>query len=154
MEHIIFLLSTLTYWHWLALGTLLLILELLISSSGFLLWLASASFMVSALTWILPSLYGSLQLIIFSAIAIISLIIGLKYKQYCRPAAVESTLNRRAEQFINRIFILSTPIIHGKGSIYANDTHWQIAGDEMPAGTKVRVTNVDGMILQVQKVEP
>lgn len=152
METLTHLFSSLTYWHWLSLGVVLLILELIISSSGFLLWLSLASFVVSIASWLVPTLLWSTQLILFSLAALLSLIAWRKYKDKTAPESGPK-LNRRAEQYINRLFTLVAPIVNGRGTIEVDDTRWLVAGEDLPAGAIVRVTHVDGVILNVQKVD-
>jgi membrane protein implicated in regulation of membrane protease activity len=61
-------------------------------------------------------------------------------------------LNRRSQQLVGRHFTLDTPIIDGRGKIRVDDTWWRVAGDDMPLGAKVRVIDVDGVVLKVEKI--
>jgi hypothetical protein len=62
----------------------------------------------------------------------------------------EPFLNRRAEAFVGRVFTLGKPIVDGSGTIGIDDTVWRIIGPDTPAGSKVKVTRVDGAALHVE----
>ena len=71
-----------------------------------------------------------------------------------RPIQTEDTgLNRRGEQYVGRVFTLSEPIENGTGKLIIDDTMWKVSGSDLPAGTKVRVTGVQGAILEVVAAE-
>jgi len=59
------------------------------------------------------------------------------------------TLNRRGEQYVGRRFTLDEPIVNGVGKLRVDDTTWKIMGDDLPAGSQVTVTGVDGTVLVV-----
>jgi membrane protein implicated in regulation of membrane protease activity len=60
-------------------------------------------------------------------------------------------LNRRGEQYVGRVFTLREPIVNGQGKIRVDDSTWKIQGVDCPSGTKVRVTGVNGVVLQVSR---
>jgi inner membrane protein len=61
-------------------------------------------------------------------------------------------LNRRADAFVGRVFTLERPIVDGSGTIGIDDTVWRVTGPDAPAGSKVKVTRVDGVALHVEPV--
>ena len=62
---------TLTFWHWLVLGGLLLLLE--VFTPGFVfMWLALAAAVTGSLLWLAPELAWQLQVLIFAAAAVAS----------------------------------------------------------------------------------
>ena len=61
-----------------------------------------------------------------------------------------STLNRRGEQMIGRTAVLSEPIQNGRGKAKIDDSVWRVEGSDLPAGTQIKVTGVDGAILKVE----
>jgi inner membrane protein len=63
------------------------------------------------------------------------------------PAA---TLNRRGDQMIGRTAVLSEPIQNGRGKAKIDDSVWRVEGVDLPAGTQIKVTGVDGSILKVE----
>lgn len=140
------------YWHWLTLGLILLILELLISSSGFLLWLSAAAFITGIVILFFPLIWPY-QIIVFSITALFS-IFGWRKVKKRSPHSMRSTLNRRAEQYIGRVFTLEMPVINGKGAIHVDDTRWLVsAKEDLPNGIRVKVTHADGTVLHIEKIE-
>ena len=45
------------------------------------------------------------------------------------------------------------PIVNGRGRIRVDDTYWRAEGQDQPAGARVRVVAVDGVVLKVEGVE-
>jgi membrane protein implicated in regulation of membrane protease activity len=62
-------------------------------------------------------------------------------------------LNRRAEALVGRIFTLEKPIMDGRGTMRIDDTVWRITGPDVPAGSRVKVTRVDGTALHVEMIK-
>ena len=60
-------------------------------------------------------------------------------------------LNKRGDQYIGKVFNLVDGIENGRGRIKIGDGTWIVAGQDLPAGTKVRVDGVDGAVLTVSK---
>ncbi len=140
----------LTYWHWLGLGLILLILEVLFASGGFLLWLGLAAIITTIITWFFLGLFWGLQVLIFAVAGIVCLVGWWSYLQRNPARSDQPHLNRRGEQYINRIFTLTTAIENGRGTIQVDDSTWRVAGADLPAGTKVRVVAINGVVLQIE----
>jgi membrane protein implicated in regulation of membrane protease activity len=139
---------TLNAWHWLGLAATLLLIEVL-SGTGFLLCLSISAFGVSVLLW-WASMSIVPQLFLF---AVFSLIAAIGWKVYLQKKPTQaSLLNKRAAQYIGRVFILKTSIINGQGSISVDDSVWQVHCDEaLVIGETVQVVGADGVILKVKK---
>jgi membrane protein implicated in regulation of membrane protease activity len=45
--------------------------------------------------------------------------------------------------------VLVEPIEHGSGKAKLGDGVWKVSGPELPAGARVRVVGVDGVVLKV-----
>ena len=54
-----------------------------------------------------------------------------------------------ADALLGREFTLEKPIIDGNGTVRIGDTVWRVAGPDTPAGTRVKVVQVDGANLTV-----
>jgi len=65
----------------------------------------------------------------------------------------EPLLNKRAQQYIGRVFTLDEPIVNGVGMVKVDDSSWRITGPDIDAGNKVKVIGEDGMSLKVEKSE-
>ena len=141
-------LQQLSYWDWLAFGTVLLILEVF-GAGGYLLWIGIAAAAVGALTYLLPQLPWAWQ---FFAFAVLSVLTAVFWWQRQRSAARPSDapdLNRRGSELLGRSFTLHEAIVGGRGKIRAGDSLWLVSGPDLPAGSEVRVTGQDGVVLQV-----
>lgn len=144
-------LQHLSFWDWLAFGTILLILEVF-GAGGYLLWIGLAAAAVGLLTYLLPDLPWAWQ---FFAFALLSLLTAVFWWRRQRSAAKPSDvpgLNRRGSEFIGRTFVLHEAIVGGRGKIRAGDTLWLVTGPELPAGREVRVTGQEGVLLKVEAV--
>ena len=69
-----------------------------------------------------------------------------------RPAW-SANLNRRGQQYIGRVFSLTAPITNGVGKVTEDDSTWKVKGPDLPTGTHIRVTGVDGVIFKVESAE-
>ncbi len=142
-------LQHLSFWDWLAFGTVLLILEVF-GAGGYLLWIGLAAAAVGLLTYLLPDLPWAWQ---FFAFALLSLLTAVFWWRRQRSAAKPSDvpgLNRRGSEFLGRTFVLHEAIVGGRGKIKTGDTLWLVSGPELPAGAVVRVIGQDGVLLKVE----
>ncbi len=142
-------LQNLSFWDWLAFGTVLLILEVF-GAGGYLLCIGLAAAAVGLLTYLLPDLPWAWQ---FFAFALLSLLTAVFWWRRQRSAAKPSDvpgLNRRGSEFLGRTFVLHEAIVGGRGKIKAGDTLWLVTGPELPAGAEVRVIGQDGVLLKVE----
>jgi len=142
-----------THWLWLGFSAFLIIFEVLLGASFFLLWLGIIAAIVGITVWLIPSLLWQYQLLIFALGAISSIMMWHHYLKVHPEKNGKSTLNRRAEQYIGRVFTLSEPIENGRGKIRVDDSSWQVEGPELPLNAKVKVVGVDGVILKVEAKE-
>lgn len=133
--------------------SLLLIAAETVAPGVFMLWLGLAAAVVCAVVLLFPGIAPLWQAVAFIVLSFVS-IVG--YRRFFRKSDLQSDqplLNRRAEQFIGKVFPLESAIINGQGRIKLGDALWTVEGPELPAGTRVRVISVDSMILKVQSVE-
>lgn len=138
-----------TYWHWWILAAALIILEVF-APGAFFLWLGIAAGVVGGLIYLLPSLNWEYQVLLFSVLSVVSILVWRKYFRTTPEQTDEPALNRRGEQYVGRVFTLSEPIVNNMGKIRVDDTTWKIRGDDCPVGTRVEVTGVDGTIFEVE----
>ncbi len=139
-----------TSWHWLGIAVLLLIFEVLVSG-GFLLWIGISALMVSLLSWLLP-LSWTLQMMLFSACAVLTSFGWWLYLQKRPIKTNDPKLNRRAEQYVGRRFELIQPVKNGRGKIHVDDSTWTVKCDQdLPEGTTVKIIRAEGTILIAEK---
>ena len=139
------------FWYWAALGAVLAVIEVAVPAMVCI-WLAAAALGVAAISWRYPGLSWEHQALIFAALAIAS--VGLGRTAFARINSSESDkrLNRRAESYIGRMFTLDGAIVDGRGRLKVDDTVWLVAGPDLPAGTRVRITGAENTLLRVDPI--
>lgn len=137
------------FWHWWAFGALLLVVELL-APGMFFLWMAESAVVTGVLLLLYPALTWEFQLVVFSVLSVLSIAVARKLIHRHPIESDRPWLNRRAAQYVGRTFVLSDPIRNGWGKLRVDDATWKIAGPDVPAGTRVKVVNIDGMVLNVE----
>lgn len=140
------------FWHWWILAGLLLILELT-APAFFFLWLGIAAAAVGLIMLVFPSIGIETQLVLFAIASIVAVVAWRKYRE-SRPLTTDQpNLNRRGHQYIGRMFSLTEPIDNGVGKVVVDDSTWRVKGPDLPAGTHVKVTGVEGTIFTVEAAE-
>jgi membrane protein implicated in regulation of membrane protease activity len=138
-------------WNWFIVAVALYLLETIIPGVHFM-WFGAAATVMGAVTLAYP-MPIALQLVAF---AIISLLTILWSRRMWRPGEIESdepNLNERGHSYVGRMVTVEVPIVGGRGKVRVGDTIWTAAGPDLPAGTRVKVTGVDGTVLQVASPE-
>ncbi|WP_045227041.1 NfeD family protein [Methyloterricola oryzae] len=141
------------FWHWWAFAALLLIVELL-APGMFFLWMAEAAFVTGALLWLMPAMSLEGQLIAFSVLAVVSIVLARRFYKTNPIKSEQPLLNQRTAQFVGRVFVLEHPIVNNFGKIRVDDSLWKIQGDDCPEGSRVKIVGVEGLVLKVEKIVP
>lgn len=140
------------FWHWWILALVLIIAETVLPGTFFL-WMGVSALVIGLLAWLAPAMGWEFQLMLFAVFSLVA-IVGWRAWQKANPTESDQpTLNRRGEQFVGRVLELDTPIQNGFGKVRAGDTLWRVKGEDAEAGTRVRVTGSDGVILLVERVD-
>ena len=140
------------FWHWWSLGVLLLIVELL-APGMFFLWMGESALVVGGVLWLFPGVSFEHQVMLFSVLSVFSVLI---VRRLLRSNPIQSDrplLNQRTAQYVGRVFTLEEPIVNGRGKIHVDDSTWRVEGEDCPKGTRVRVTDAEGVILKVSPFE-
>ena len=138
------------FWHWWILGVILVALEVFAPSTVFL-WPGIAAGIVGLILLAYGDLSWQVQVVIFAVLSLGSLLAWRAYYKSKPPPERAPGLNTRGEQYINRVFTLEEPIVNGQGKLEIDDTSWRIEGDDLAAGSRVRVTGVAGVALKVEE---
>lgn len=146
-------LAQIDFWHWFALAVILGILDVLIGVNFILVWCGLAAVVVGLIKWMMPSMAWQYQLILFGIGVFCSLGFWRHYLKKHPSKTDQPHLNQRARQYLHREFTLEAPIVNGRGKVKVDDTTWRVLGEDLPAGTRVKVTGVDGVILKVEKID-
>ncbi len=135
----------LSFWDWLALGTVLLILEVF-GAGGYLLWLGIAAAAVGVITFAVPVLGWAVQLLLFAAL---SLLTALYWQRSVARPSDQPGLNMRGQELIGRTLLVTDAIVDGRGKVKVGDGVWLARGPDTQAGSRVKVTGLDGTVLLV-----
>jgi inner membrane protein len=144
------LLQSVVFWHWWVLGVGLLVLEVLAPGSFFL-WLAVAAGLTGLVKLVAPGLGWEIQLVLFALLSVATLVVGRAIVKRHPIETTDSTLNRRGEQHVGRVYALAAAIENGRGTLQVGDSVWRVEGPDLPAGAQVRVIAADGAKLKVEK---
>lgn len=141
------------YWHWLVLGVALVTLEILVPGV-YLMWFGVAAIATGVTLWVDPSLTLNVQLLLFSALSVLSVAFETWLLRRRPIKSEDALLNRRGEQYVGRVLVLEHPIENGVGRVRVDDTIWRVEGPDLPGSARVRVVGVDGASLQVVPYAP
>ena len=133
---------------WACLALLLIAAEV-IAPGVFMLWLGIAAAVVFAVVLLVPGIPTPVQAMGFIVLSYVFIFVYRRYFRRLDEQTDKPLLNRRAEQFVGKVFVLDSAIVNGSGRIKTGDALWTVHGPELPVGTRVRVTSADSMVLQV-----
>lgn len=137
-------------WNWFILGAVLMLLEVF-APGAFLLWFGFAA-IATGLVALALDMSWQIAILLFLAFSVVAVFLARRLSP--REAASDNPfLNRRAEALVGRILVLEEAIEAGTGRARVDDSLWRVTGPDTPAGTRVRVERVDGMMLVVSRAD-
>jgi len=145
-------LQHLSFWDWLALGTVLLILEVF-GAGGYLLWIGMAAAAVGVLTFVMPELSWELQLLLFGLLSIATALYWWRRQRTAVRPSDQPNLNLRGQELIGKTFVVHEAIVDGRGKIKVADGVWIARGPDAAIGSRVRVVGQQGAILLVEAAQ-
>lgn len=140
----------LEFWHWFILAAVLAGIEIM-TPGFFFLWLGGAALLTGVIALIIPVLGWEVQVLAFAVLSGVSVLAWYKFRHRLTTKTDDATLNRRGEQLLGRNATLSEPIVNGRGQIRIDDTVWRCEGEDLAAGTKVKVVALRGAVVAVEK---
>jgi membrane protein implicated in regulation of membrane protease activity len=157
MDALFALLGDIQPWHWLAMGAILVGIEI-ISPSFYFLWPGLAAGVVGATLYFFPSLGPQDQIILFAVLAVVTTV---AWKRLAPPewttTAPHPTLNQpRTAQYVGRRARAAAGFSGGRGAVLIDDTRWSAAtddGSDPAPGEMVTITGSDGLVLKVARKE-
>lgn len=146
------LLEQVNHWHWIAFGLLLLSGELL-GTAGYLLWLGISAVVVGVILAVIP-LSWQLQWVSFAVFSLAATWLWWRYQyKQDKSGDADRLLNQREKQMIGKTTRVEENIQRGNCRIRLGDTTWSARCDQdIPAGTLVKVVDVDGIVLFIEPV--
>jgi len=149
-------LQDLTFWHWMVLGVILVIIELIVPGIWFL-WLGLGALGTGLTVLLVDQISWQYQVTIFCGFSVASIFIGRMVYKRGKQSEDHPNLNRRGETFVGQVYALTEATDQGLGRVKIGDSIWRVrlalAGAELAAGDRVKVTGVDGATLQVDAVD-
>ncbi|MCD5975402.1 NfeD family protein [Pseudomonas quasicaspiana] len=142
-------LQNLSFWDWLGLGTVLLILEVF-GAGGYLLWMGVAAAAVGVMTFIIPGMLWTFQFLLFAVTSVLTALYWWRRQRTVNRPSDQPGLNMRGQELIGRVFTVQNEIVDGRGKIKVGDSVWLVNGPDTPVGSQVRVIGQDGAILRVE----
>ena len=135
-------------WAWWIAGLILLALELLIPGNV-LVWFGIAA-MLTGLEILIVDFGWQVSLLLFVVLSAVLVVVGRRYFARENRPGEQPFLNDRARRLVGGTYVLTKPIVGGRGQIRVDDTNWRVTGPDLPSGTKVRVAGADGPVLAVE----
>jgi membrane protein implicated in regulation of membrane protease activity len=146
----------LEYWHWVVFGVLLVLGEIALTTF-FILWFGVAAIIVGAILFFAPDLSLSWQIFLWT---LLSSLLALLWFKYLKPLSIDRTkagLSR--EMIVGEVGqVISVPRNERRGRMrfpapVLGSDEWEIiSSDGLNEGDRVRVKDVSGNTLLVEKV--
>ncbi|WP_084396012.1 NfeD family protein [Henriciella aquimarina] len=155
MEGISALVWPLTAWHWLALGLILLSIEMAVGTFD-LLWIAIAAGITAIFAAIAPAGLSDWQgqLIFFAVAAVGLFVLGRTVFAGMRQMVGDHpTLNRRMDRTIGQRGVTVGAFASGMGRVKLGDTEWSaetVDGSNPRDGTAIIVAETAGNVLRIK----
>ena len=144
-------LSNLEYWHWWIIAMVCLSIEIFAPGAIFI-WFSASAAVMGFILLLFPDLSWQLQVTLFGILSVLAMLSWRLYRKKVPEIDAHPSLNKRGEELVGRIFTLSTPITDNYGKIHVDDTMWKVHGNDCDAGKKVKVTSIDGTVLNIEHV--
>lgn len=143
----------LAFWHWFALAAVFIVIEIFVPGIAFL-WLGIAGLVTGACLFFFPSMGIEIQAVIFAVVAVIATVAGrMLVRRTSRPSD-RPGLNQRSHSHVGSVYLLVGDTQNGHGKVHIGDTVWSVqlspGSGELPAGSSVRVVDVNGATLVVE----
>ena len=140
------------FWYWWVFALFLIAVEVF-APGAIALWMGISAGIVGGLVYLFPDLLWEKQIIIFAVLSVISVAAWRIYARKHPPASENPNLNKRGSDLLGQTFVLTKALINGVGRETVNGVIWKIKGGDLPEGTKVSITSVEGTALIVEPVE-
>ncbi|MEJ0086125.1 MAG: NfeD family protein [Pseudomonadota bacterium] len=137
----------LQWWHWIVLALFLAAAEAFLPGAVAI-WFGASAAVIGLLLIVIP-IPWQYQLIGFAVLGVVAMLLYRGWRDKHPDVDEQPNLNLRGHQYVGTELVLVEPIEQGSGKARVGDGVWKVAGPELPAGARVRVTGVNGTILTV-----
>lgn len=147
--------NELLYWHWIVFGIILIVSEMFLASF-FILWFGAAAVVIGALLFLFPDMSQTLQIFLWT---VLSSALAFAWLKYLKPLSIDKTkAGLSLEALLGETGqVLSLPNGEKRGTlrfpapVLGADEWLFISQDELAIGDRVRVKDLSGNTLIVQK---
>lgn len=138
------------FWIWLAVGAVLLALEVA-TTTGWLLWPAGCAVIVAGLTFILKGDFA-VALAVFAVLTIVSTVLARRYLPK-NASGDGPDINDNLGRLVGHFGMAVSAFEHGHGRVFIDGKEWAAVADEDASpllDQRVKVLSADGGILKVK----
>jgi membrane protein implicated in regulation of membrane protease activity len=131
----------------------MLVLEV-VGTTLFFLWFSGAMLMSRRWQRGCWGLSPAMQGLVFAVATVFALLGWQRFRplQKLEGRDAASGLNNRLAGYVGRELVLAEAIVNGQGRVHLDDTYWTAVGEDMPAGTHVRIVALDGMRFRLERL--
>ena len=141
------------HWHWFVLAIILITIEV-VAPGSFFLWMGVGAAVTGLVVLLSPELGFTWQLLIFCVAALVGLIAGRHFFRKTAENEGSFGLNERGAQMVGKTFIVAEAFVGGRGKIKVGYSLWIASGPDAEQGDSVKVLAVNGVMAEVEKVDP
>ena len=138
-------------YHWLALATLLIAIEMVMPTQ-YLLWPGVAAALVGLLAFLLDMSLTA-EVAVFAVLSIGLTVMSDRLRPR-HQADAGSSLNQRTDQLVGRPAVVAEEFVHGVGAVTVGDTRWSarsMDGSDFKAGALVVIASAESTLLVVRE---
>ncbi len=140
------------FWYWWVFALFLIAVEVF-APGAIALWMGISAGIVGGLVYLFPDLLWEKQIIIFAVLSVVSVAAWRIYARKHPPVSDSPNLNKRGYDLVGQSFTLTNDLKNGVGRETLNGVIWKIKGGDLPEGTKVSITSVEGTTLIIEPEE-
>ena len=145
--------EAISFWHWLAFGVFVMLIEVLVPGAIFL-WLGIAALITGLLLAAIPSMGWEIQAVLFAVLSVAAIFVSRRIVAARQVPTDHPTLNKRGKTLIGTRHVLDSATSGGRGRVRIGDTVWRFTvrpdGGDLAEGARVAVVDVDGTTLVVE----
>ena len=143
------LFSHVTHWTWWIMAVVLIILE--VPAPGtFFLWMGASAGIVGVALLLFPELTWELQLTLFAALSIVTILLSRRYLQ--KNKGDHSKLSQRGKRYIGTTVTVVETITNGIGKVRIEDTLWRARGADTVIGQRVKIVAIEGATFEIESI--
>lgn len=139
-------------WFWLAIGCVLLVIEMVMPGT-MMLWFGVGALLTALLAWLIPGDLPWVNLLLFGLSSLLGLILGRNVWKRFLSRSEDSDLNDRGASMVGQVVEVHRAIRAGaSGSVRVGDTVWRARSDEsFKVGSYGKIADVDGATVVLVK---